>query len=231
MPHLKRLLAPKFWGVKRKESKWVVTPRPGPHPKFSSIPLSIILTSILKIADTTSEAKKIIRKGELFVDGKRRKDYGYPVGLFDLVSIPSLKKSYRVIPTPKGLEIIEINEKESMKICKIKNKTVLEKGKVQLNLDNGKNILVADGNYKTGDSLLLELPSLKIIDHLPLTKGNTGLVVKGENVGKLAKVKDLIKGGMKQTPKVLCEIGKEEKIIERGSFIVVGKDKPVMKIA
>ncbi|HDJ96711.1 MAG TPA: 30S ribosomal protein S4e, partial [Candidatus Aenigmarchaeota archaeon] len=28
--HLKRLLAPKFWKLPKKVTKWVVTPRPGP---------------------------------------------------------------------------------------------------------------------------------------------------------------------------------------------------------
>ena len=103
MPHLKRLLAPSFWRVPKKEKKWVVTPRAGPHPKSFSIPLSVILTHIINIANTTTEAKKIIRKGEVFVDGKRRKDYAYPAGLFDVVSVPKLKKHYRVVPREKGL--------------------------------------------------------------------------------------------------------------------------------
>ena len=90
MAHLKRLLTPSFWKVPKKEKKWVVTPHAGPHPKLNSIPLSVILTHIINIADTTTEAKKIIRKGEVFVDGKRRKDYAYPVGLFDVVSIPKI---------------------------------------------------------------------------------------------------------------------------------------------
>ena len=59
MPHLKRLLAPSFWRVPKKEKKWVVTPHAGPHPKLQSIPLSIILTHITNVADTTTEAKKM----------------------------------------------------------------------------------------------------------------------------------------------------------------------------
>ncbi len=232
MPHLKRLLAPSFWRVPKKEKKWVVTPRAGPHPKLFSIPLSTILTHIISIAATTTEAKKIIRKGEIFVDGKRRKDYAYPVGLLDTLSVPALKKFYRVVPNTKGLELVETSEKENnLKICRVDKKTILKKSKTQLNLHDGKNILVANGNYKTGDSLLLELPSLKIVEHLPLEKGNIGIISRGTGAGKLGKIKELIKGTMREPQKVLCGVDKEDRIVSRDSFIVVGKEKPVIKIS
>ncbi len=231
MAHLKRLLAPSFWRIPKKEKKWVITPSPGPHPKFYSIPLSVILTHIINAADTTTEAKKIVRKGEIFVDGRRRKDYAYPVGLFDAISIPKMKKHYRVVPSAKGLELLDIPEKEAnLKICKINNKTVLKKNKVQLNLNDGKNILVENGNYKTGDSLLLELPSLKIVEHLPLEKGNIGLISRGTSASSIGKIKELVKGSMREPQKVICEIDKKYRIVSKNNFIVVGKEKPVIKL-
>lgn len=231
MPHLKRLLAPSFWRVSRKETKWVVTPRPGPHPKSFSIPLSIILTHIIAIAETTGEAKKIIRKGDVLVDGKRRKDYGYAVGLFDVVTIPKIKKTYRVVPAVKGLNLIEISEKESnLKVFKITDKTILKKGKIQLNLHDGKNLLVENNNYKPGDSLLVELPMLKIVEHIPLVKGTIGIVSKGADAGELGKVKEFMKGTLKEPQKIVCEINDTDRIISKSNFIALGKDKPVIKI-
>ena len=132
MPHLKRLLAPSFWKLAKKEKKWVATPHAGPHPKLQCIPLSLILKHILKLTDTTTEAKKVIRKGEVFVDGKRRKDHAYPVGLFDVVQIPSIKKAYRIVPRKNGLELVEIADNEvNLKICKIMGKNIIKKGKIQ----------------------------------------------------------------------------------------------------
>ena len=230
MSHLKRLLAPSFWRVPKKEKKWVVTPHPGPHPKLQSIPLSIILTHTIKIADTTEEAKKIIRKGEVFIDGKRRKDYAYPAGLFDVISIPKIKKTYRIVPAGKGLNLLEISENEAnLKVCKITDKSILKGGKTQLNLHDGKNILVDNGNYKTGDSLLLELPSLKITEHLPLENGTIGIIARGADAGKLGKVKELVKGNMREPQKIVCEINKEDRIVSKNNFVVVGKEKPVIK--
>ena len=207
-----------------------MSPKPGPHPKFYSIPLQIIVRDILKIAETAKEAMTIIRRGEILVDGKPRKDHGYPVGLFDTISIPKIKKYYRVVPNLHGLILVEISEKTAnKKICKIKNKTSL-KGKIQLNLYDGKNIFVTDKKYKTGDSVLLELPSLKILDYVPLATNSMGIVSKGRNAGKVGKIKEIIPGTIKKEPQVVCEIdGRKQKIL-KDMFFVVGKDKPLIEI-
>jgi small subunit ribosomal protein S4e len=231
MAKLKALLAPSFWRVPKKVRKWTVSPRPGPHKKFESIPLQIIVRDILKLVDTGKEAKTIINRGEILVDGKPRKDHAYPVGLFDVVAIPSLKQFYRVVPHAGGLKLTKISEKESnSKICKIIGKTIVKKGKIQLNLHDGKNILVDKDEYRTGDSLLVELPNLKIVKRVPLEKGNVGIVVKGKNSGKLGKVKGLIAASVKCPTKIICEIGDKDTEILKDQLFIVGEDKPLITV-
>ena len=207
-----------------------MTPRPGPHKKFESIPLAVILRDILHVAATGSEAEKTIRARKIFVDGKARKDPHYPAGLFDVISFPGQKKNYRIVPSAKGLQVVEISESEAKKkIAKIVNKTVIKKGKLQLNLHDGKNLL-ADGDYKTGDSLLLQLPELKIIEHLKLEKGNLGIVSKGVSSGKVGTIKEIIeaKASGKKTISVDLEGTKEEVLADR--FFVIGKESPAIKL-
>ena len=193
--HLKPLSAPKFWKIKRKTSSWVVKPRAGPHKKFESIPLVIVIREILRLADTSKEIQSILKKREVLVDGKARKDHKYSVGLMDVIDIPNLKKSYRVIPTKQGLGLLEIPSKEAkLKLCRIKGKFTVRGGKLQLSLHDGRNILIeAKGKdvFKTGDSVLVEMPSQKIIDHIKLEKGNLGIIIGGQNTGELVKIKDL----------------------------------------
>lgn len=229
---LKRLLAPKFWKVERKVKKWVVCPRPGPHKKFECIPLQIIVRDILKIVETGKDAKNIIKKGEVFVDGKPRKDHAYPVGLFDVISFPRTKEFYRVVPTSYGLDLLKINEKEAnLKICRINNKTLVKGGKIQLNLHDGKNVLVDNKKYKVGDSLLLELPSLKIVQHLSLSPGNIGIVSKGTDSGKIGKVKKVIAGKMREPSRVICELdGRTEEVL-KDRFIVIGENKSIITVS
>ncbi len=228
---LKRLLAPSFWKVKKKHAYWVVCPRAGPHPKFECIPLAIIVRDILKLAETGREAKKIIKMGEIYVDGRVRRDHAYPAGLFDVISIPRIGKNYRIVPTRKGLELVEIEEREAnLKICRINNKTTVKGGKVQLNLHDGRNILVDKDIYKTGDSLVIELPTQKIVKHLPLKVGCLVLAIKGRNSGKLIKVEEIKEGKFKQPAKIIGK-SKEERIELLKSYsCVVGYEKPVIRV-
>jgi len=232
MSKLKRLLTPKFWKIPKKVKKWSVSPRSGPHKKFECIPLLVIVRDILKLTDSGSEAKKIIKSGEILVDGKIRKDHAYPVGLMDVVSIPKIKRHLRIIPTSIGLELIEIPEKESkVKICKINDKTVVKKRRIQLNLHDGKNVLVEKDVYKTGDSVLIEVPSQKILDHIKLEKGNLGLITKGKNSGKIAKInKIILTKSMREPNKVICKIEKKEVEVMKEYILVVGKETPVIML-
>lgn len=215
--------------------KWVVSPRPGPHKKFESIPLLIIVRDILKLADTASDSKKIIKSKEIFVDGKPRLDYRYPVGLFDSIEVPKVDKQFRVVPSKKGLELVEINKQESkQKLCRIKEKTMNKGGVLQLNLHDGKNILAdkkTKTDYKTGDSLLIELPTQKIIDHLKMDKGMLSIITSGQNRGTIAKIKEIIIRRTREPNKIICEKdGKDFEAIVDYVF-VIGKTKPEIKVS
>jgi small subunit ribosomal protein S4e len=221
MTGLKRLAAPKWWPIKRKVKKFVAMPR-GPHSKDFSLPLLVLIRDVLKLSETKREAKRIIKSGEVLVDNRKMKDPNYGVGLFDAVEIPSLKKAWRAIPE-NGLSFIEIPNKESkLKICKIVNKKTLKGNRNQLNLNDGRNILTQE-KYSTYDSLLIEVPEQKIVDHLKFDKGSLVLVTRGKNAGKLAKIKIIEKDRVWLDNEKLFEIPKD-------LVIVVGKEKPLIKI-
>lgn len=229
---LKRLRAPKFWKIPKKGTKWTVSPRPGPHKKFEGIPLQLLVRDILKLVETGKEAKTIIRKGKIFIDGKPRKDHAFSVGLMDIVAIPELKKFYRVLPTSKGLSLTEIPEDGSnLKLCRINNKKTISKGKTQLNLHDGKNILVPKDVYKTGDSILLQLPEQKIVDHVKLEKGNLILIFKGKNMGSIGEVKEIIETRTREPNKVICEIEGNKTETIKDYVFVVGKNKPIITVS
>lgn len=181
--------------------------------------------------ETGKEAKAIISKGEILVDGRIRKDNAYPVGLFDAISIPTSNQFYRAVPSSGGFNVIEIPQDEAnVKICKIESKTLVKKGKVQLNLNDGRNILVDGGKFSTGDSLLVEVPSSKVKDHLKLVKGSIGIILKGKNSGKSAEVKEILAGKFRQPSRIICEIEGKDAEVLKGNFIVVGKEKPLITV-
>lgn len=190
--HLKRIAAPKTWILARWENKFVVRPNAGGHPLELGLPLGIVLRDHLKFASTMNEVKKIIDEKEILVDGKRYKDHRAVIGLFDVLSIPAIKKHYRVVLDVKGrIIVLEVPASESaMKVCKIIGKTALPGGKMQFNLHDGNNILAAK-QAKVGDSFVVALPSLDVKEVLPLKEGCTIFLARGKHGGEMGVLKEI----------------------------------------
>ncbi len=230
--HQKRLSAPKTYKIPRKSGgRWVVKPSPGPHNK-NAVPLLIIVRDYLQLADTAREARRIIAAGEILVDGVPRKDYKFPVGLFDVIKIPKLDKSYRIVFDEKGRYVpIEI-EDDNVKLYKIVNKTMVKGGRIQLNLFDGTNIL-AGNEYKTKDSILMTIPEKKIIDHLKFEIGALVMVTGGSHAGEIGRIKDykIVRSSAPNLVTVESEKG-EFTTIEDYIFVIGKKDseKPVIDL-
>lgn len=232
MVHLKRLVAPDFWPIPKKKYTWTFAPSPGPHKKEECIPLAIIVRDILGLAETGKEAKRIIKAREILVDGRVRTDHKYPVGLLDVISIPKINKHYRVVPFKNGLKLIEIDESEAKKkILKIVGKRSVKGGKFQLNMNDGKNILVNENKYKTNASLLVELPSLKILDYVEMDVGNLVLITSGQNSGKIGKIVEVKEGKFNVKPKLTCEIENKKVEVLKEHSIVIGREVSLIKVS
>ncbi len=229
--HQKRLSAPKTYKIPRKVAKWVVKPSPGPHNK-EAIPLLIVVRDFLELADTGREARRIIAAGEILVDGVVRKDYKFPVGLFDVITIPKLDKSYRILFDEKGRYIPKEIEDADLKLYKITNKTMVRGGKVQLNLFDGTNIL-ASNEYKTKDSILLKIPEKEIVDHLKFEEGALVMITGGTHAGEIGRLKSY-KVVRSSAPNLVTVEGEDRDITTIEDYIfVVGKkdsDKPVIDL-
>jgi small subunit ribosomal protein S4e len=119
------------------------------------------------------------------------------IGIFDIISLPKINKFYRILRDKNGRHVsIEIDaEAAKTRLCKVKNKTIVAGGKVQLNMRDGANLL-ADNTYKAGDSIILSLESetrFKIVDHFPFAVGNMAMVIGGRHSGKVARIVDIVK--------------------------------------
>ena len=203
MKTLKRLNTPKFLQIKRKHGKFFVKPSAGPHPSRFCLPLLHIVRDLLQIVETHREAKKLINMGYFKVDGKVIKNKAYPVGLMDVLSIEKMDKYYRVLPDAHhGLILHEIPEEESSyKLCRISNKTTIKGGHVQLNLHDGRNILIKvkdpkkpkEDRYKRMDVLKISIPEQEILKVLKFKEGNTAIIMSGKNIGQTGKIISILK--------------------------------------
>lgn len=153
--HIKRMAAPKSWAVPRKTSHWITKPSPGPHGTQESMPLLAVVRDMLKLCDNSREARFIIGSRTIAVDGKIVTNYKFPVGLMDVVTVLKTKQSFRMLIDYKAkLQLIPIDDSEKdWKLARVDDKKVVRKGKVQLNMHDGRCILLPKDQYSTGDVL------------------------------------------------------------------------------
>ncbi len=192
--HLARLTVPNTWPIKRRGTVFITKQDPGPHSFGLSIPLGVLLKEVLGFAKNTKEAKKILSSNEVRIDCRQRKNFRFPVGIFDTIEFPHLSECFRVALDKKGkIALVKIKKEEaSIKPAKIIGKSIV-KGMVQLNLYDGKNITVNDGSYKVGDTLVVSLPDQKITSHLKLGKKYTIFLTGGKHIGETGIVEDIDK--------------------------------------
>ena len=226
--HLKRYYTPKTWKIKKKGIKFVTKPSSGPHKMGVSVPVNVMLRDIIHYSNTNREVKFILGKKEVAVDGTRRRDPRFPIGLFDVLSLNDINEHYRVILDNKGkISLIKIGKEESMlKLCKIIGKKILAKGKVQVNLYDGKNIIVKEDSYKVGDSILIDFNKKnEIKDKVALGKGVLVYLIGGKHIGVIGKVQDIIGNRIlyKTESGEIVETSKEY-------AFPVGKEKPLIKL-
>ncbi len=224
--HLKRLAAPKTWNVDRKGLKFIIKTVAGPHNLENGIPLGILLKETSNYASTTKDVKKILHSNDIKIDKKVRKNFRFPVGLFDIVEFTNINEYFRVILNKKGkLDMIKIKKEETpLKPCKIIGKTMV-KGKAQLNLFDGKNITVDKESYKVGDSVILSLPEQRIIKHLKLDKKSTIFLIGGKHIGEIGNVEDVVED------KVIYKNSKGDLIETSKKYaFVIGENQPLITL-
>ena len=230
--HQKRLAAPIAFPIARKPFKFTFHGDGGARKISEGIPLGLILRDQLKLVRNLKELKSVLTKKQVLVDGKPKTSPRWIVGPNDVLSIPSINAYYRLIPWigRRRIKIVEIDEKDSnWKLSVIKNKKTIRKGLTQLNLDDGRNIVLpADEDptkYATRGTLKIELPTQKILDYYPFELNSPVLIVKGTNTGLSGNLQYLEKRIGKNRSIAIVESGDDRIITAMENVIIVGKDK------
>ncbi|MFQ5911067.1 MAG: 30S ribosomal protein S4e [Thermoplasmata archaeon] len=194
--HQKRYGAKRVMHIPAKVNVFVTRPKPGPHPRHRSIPLSVVVRDVLRQAETAAEAKRIISRGLVSIDGGTVVDHKHPVGLMDVVEIPLTNEAYRVLPIHRrGLRMVEIPEEEKVfKLGKVVRKSLMKGGVNQITLHDGRSIRFKPGeaaSIRSGDTLKISLPDQRVLDHLSLEEGVQGLIYEGPKQGLHGKLSKL----------------------------------------
>jgi len=228
---LKRQMAPTFWGITRKDKRFVVTVRPGAHPKNNAIPTAVLLRDTMKIVTTLREAKSAIYSGKVIVDGIKRKSLHHALGLMDVIELEGISDIYRLVPYEGHiLQPLKINDSEkSKKLVKISSKSTIKNGKTQIGFHDGRS-LISDTKVNIGDSCLIQVPEQKILEVIKLEKNSHVIVTRGANTGQTGTVEEIKEGTFTLPKRVLISLGDRKIEIPTSLVMVVGKGKPVIQI-
>jgi small subunit ribosomal protein S4e len=228
---MKRLSAPAGWDISRKKPRFILKPVAGPHSVVSSYPLGVVVRDLEHMASTGRELKRVVNEGKVLVDGRVRKSARFPVGLFDVVSIPSEELDLRLVPSPKGLRPEKVVGGEAgSKLCRVVSKTKVKGGHIQYGLHDGRSLLDDSVGAAPGDAVLLELPSQKVVDTVKLAKGSVGLVLSGDRAGQLGKIVSVKAGTISRERMVKIALKGGDAELPSRIVFPVGVEKPVITV-
>ena len=228
---LKRQMAPQFWGITRKDKRFVITVRPGPHKKNHSVPTAVLLRDTLKIVTSLREAKTAIYSGKVKIDGVIRKSLHHAIGLMDIIELENVPDVYRMVPTEgKLLKPIKINESEkTKKLVKVTSKTTIKNGKMQIGFHDGRST-ISDTSVNVGDTCLIQIPDQKIIEVIKLEAGYQGLVTRGINAGQIGKIEAIEEGTFILPKRVILSLGERKIEIPADIIMAIGKEEPIIQL-
>ena len=184
--HRTRSEIPKTWPVPRKGTKYLIAPS---HGFSKGIPVLLALRDMLKVVQKRKEAKLIINQGKVLVNGNKIRDENYSMVLFDTLTLEG--KSYRLTLDNKKFSLDEISGKEAEeKIVKIISQKLMNKGKIQINLSDGRNFISSE-KLKVGDSVVYDLKQKKSKKTIALKTGSKVFSIKGKHLGNEGTVESI----------------------------------------
>jgi len=190
--HIKRKTIEKFWPVPRTGTKYMAVPS---HEKSNSISLIMVMRDLLGIVKTKKELKKILNEKQIMINNRIVRELNYPLMLYDSLSLPSIKKHYKIIMKGKRFGVEETTEeKAGHKAFKVVGKKLLKDNVLQINLTCGKNINSKD-KFETGEFVILNNKDNKIVKKIILEKGVSVVIIAGKHVGKEGTVKEISQQG------------------------------------
>ena len=228
---LKRQMAPMFWRINRKEKRFVITVRPGSHPKNNSIPSAVLLRDTLNHVETLREAKSSIYGGKVKVDGVIQKSLHHSIGLMDVIELEGTDNVYRLVPKNGQILVpIKIDGKEkSKKLVRVKSKTTISGGKTQLGFHDGRTI-ITDTDMNVNDVCVLQIPEQKILDVIKFEKNSQVIIIKGANAGRIGTINEIKEGTFTLPKRISLLIDDNTVEIPINITMLIGKEKPAIQI-
>ena len=171
---------------------FAVKPTSGPHKSRESIPLQVILRDKLRFALNGREADIILhqKEGLIRIDKKVKRNPKYPVGFMDVIDIPKVGVSYRVLYDVKGRFVfVKVPKAEAaFKLCRVNRKEMGPNKIAYLVTHDGRTIRFASKDIKMNDTIKLNLETKEISESYPMAVNSLAMVSDGSNRGRIGTI-------------------------------------------
>ena len=186
-----------MWYLGKLKGVYATRPSAGPHKLRECIPLNVLLQQRLKYAMTRDESRRITndKEGLIKVDGKVRRNYRFPLGQMDVVTIDKTNEHFRILLDQKGKFIPHrIDAKEAgFKLCKVVSKKIGKNKVPYIVTHDGRTIRFPHPDIEIGDSCKLNLATYKIDGVIKFVNGATAILTAGNNIGRIGVINSIEK--------------------------------------
>lgn len=203
--HMNRFAASNYIKVERKLSKYVAKPNAGRFTEKNVISLVTLLKEKMKIAADTREARLLLKRGSVNINGKVIRDERYPVGFGDVISFAD-GESYRIDVAKHGfINPVEYDANGKTRLLKVIGKYVTEGNKIMIRLYDG-TVVSAKNEIRVNDSVSVQDGAVKSV--IKFSKGAKCYVIKGKHASESGEIKSITEGTATRSPTVEIDSGK-----------------------
>jgi small subunit ribosomal protein S4e len=228
---LKRLSAPRSWDIERKSSRFIIRPSPGPYSIERSYSLGVAIRDLLHLVQNKREIDNVLSHSQVLVDGVARKNASFPVGLFNVITVPKEGVSFRLIPSSDGLKARKVGKDQSnLKLCRISSKSKTSGGRIQYGFHDGRSMLNDALALSPGDAVLMKVPEQSVVSSVKLSKGSLGLILSGERAGLVGKISDVKTGTVSREKMVTISLPAGETELPARLIFPVGTETPAIEV-
>jgi small subunit ribosomal protein S4e len=160
-----------------------------------------VIRNRLKYALTRQEVMMIVMRRLVQVDHKIRTDINYPAGFMDVISLEKTNEHYRLLFDTKGRFVLHRISADEAKYKLLKVKEISKGSKASIGRNpfhagqagvipyavthDGRTVRYPDPLVKANDTVKFEIKTGKIVDFIKFDIGNTCIITRGANAGRV----------------------------------------------
>merc|ERR1712185_126529 len=162
----------------------------GNHSKIKSISLFQLVKGFLKFSGNHKQVKRLIKSGFFYVNKKKCEQIGFPIGLMDNITIPKIKKNYKLFVSRKGqLKLFKTSFWENdLKLSKISSISSINRHCRLITTEDKHTIRYSYRDVKIDDSILFTLTDNKVVQIIHCKIGALVIITNGSNKGQIGKI-------------------------------------------